>query len=145
MEYSEVADFIRKNWVPLRPRESRRWISGDDLRDSSPETLQTLLLLYAESVLSIPGVELTPNFTTPLANGILKVSGHSIDLEELAKFLRALTLAEYRLDSLLYYPHKIRASSIQNYASELGWPSDLLWKVHLWWHDSNRSRVMTEE
>jgi hypothetical protein len=59
------------------------------------------------------------------------IGHHVVHWIDLVRFLQALTLAEYRLDSLTWGNS---GSEFSTYASQIGWPTDRLHDLHVWWH-----------
>lgn len=140
-----VLDIISKNWFqevdPLRPRV---WAFEESVATLSARELQVLVELYFDCFdLPLP----SPPQLAEIVRAVQDEKEYSmrdltISKAALARLLHAVTLSEYRLDSLLYHAPEVRAREVEQYAGEIGIEPDILRRIYLNWHRRVRDKHM---
>ncbi len=134
---TSIARIINKNWFQdVGPDRPRRWAFASDLAEAPEAVVEELERLYNDSV----GTGFSTSADSGRGRGASRTGQH-VESGELVRFLHAVTLSEYALDSMVYYPAQRREATFAQFASEIGWPVDLLRQVDQWWHRSNRTKI----
>jgi hypothetical protein len=138
-----ISDTIAKNWfVDVGPGFQRLWTFERDLREAPPSEVLQLLAMYADVVLDQPDYLPRPAQGKAIQQGLnTKIASNRVELGDLVRFLHAVTLSEYALDSLALTPLEIRAKSLRRYAEDVGWPEATLLEIDRWWHASRSTNV----
>ncbi len=160
MDYSYLIKIMNKNWFQqIDEKHQREWSFREDVEemtDSQLKALVTLLIRSFESDRSFES-EKALDEIDKITKG-LRMEGYlerdeyimNIDLEYtinidlIVKFLHCITLAEYQMDNILYYPHDLRSRAIDQISESVGLDAKTIRKIYVNWHSSIRNDVFSE-
>lgn len=143
----QLAELIDSNWFieapPETPRFPPSWNFESGIQALDPSALRLLLQIHlAGRGLNDLGIQTTPEELAEIMAGKrTSIGGGHVGLEDLITTLKMIAVSEYRLDSLLLWPAKLRDQEVEAIASNLGVEPELLNSFYIRWHDRIRSRI----
>ena len=122
----ELADLINRNWFVESPGGTRefppRWRFEDDLRTLTDEALCLLLRIHAirKGWGELAMVACRSELERIRDGSSATIGTHHMATRSVVETLKAIALAEFRVDDLLLHPPKMRKTEMQELSSLVG-------------------------
>ena len=114
-----------------------------DIKKFSLQDWVCLLELYCECNNISP-----PNNLDDAAKNVIEGRAPNaplaIDKEGIIKFLKILSLSEYRIDDILFHPPKMREREFSHIAESVGVTLETLHTVYTNWHSGIRKKIFED-
>ncbi len=138
-----IEDTIAKNWfVDVSAGHQHLWTFEQDIREAPLPDVVQLLAMYAGAVLHLLDYAPRQSQGEEIQQGLnTKIGSSPVQLGDLVRFLHAVTISEYALDSLTLAPPEMRAKSLRQYAQAVGWTESTLLEIDAWWHASKSTSI----
>jgi hypothetical protein len=104
--------------------------------------LRAAIAFYTQAMCDSEREPTDPEIETLRRDQSITVANTAIDLVELGRFLHALCLSEYQLDSVAHEPAPLRERTVESLAEQVGWPREKLRAADGWWRRSGRRLVL---
>ncbi len=145
-QYKFIAEIMSKYWFQkVTEKDGKVWIFDSEIESMTTEQLKDVIHLYLQCIdkgLSDEHIGKAAKFIDKVRYFIY--DGITINRDILSRFLFAITLAEYRVNGILYHPPEMRLREFDEIANAIGFDSDTVRKIDDNWHSKIRKKVLND-
>ena len=142
-KFDFIANIIEKNWFQEKSEKHKpKWTFSEDIKRFTVKQMENLVRLIFDCLeIRIKDEEIKNIIEIINRQEDYQVDDFIINNDFIIKFLICITISEYKIDDILFYPPEMRFRALQEISDKIGLDQNIVRKIDFNWHNHLREKI----